>query len=173
MKIVCTQSLQSCSILWNPVDCSLPGSSLTRNQSYVQEPYGASLVAQRVKRLRTMQEIWVRSLVGKIPWRRKWQPTPILLPEKSHGWRSLVGYSPWGRKESDTIEQLYFPFSLSSVGSSPRLGLPRQRSSKESACQYKRHTTCEFNPWVRKIPGIGNGNPLQYSCLEISIDRGA
>ena len=39
--------------------------------------------------------------VGKIPWRRKWQPTPVLLPGKSHGQRSLVGYSPWGRKESD------------------------------------------------------------------------
>ena len=35
-------------------------------------------------------------------WRRKWQPTPVLLPGKSHGWRSLVGYSPWGHKESDT-----------------------------------------------------------------------
>ena len=30
-------------------------------------------------------------------WRRQWQPTPVFLPEKSHGWRSLVGYSPWGR----------------------------------------------------------------------------
>ena len=38
--------------------------------------------------------------VGKIPWRRKWQPTPVFLPGKSHGQRSLVGYSPWGRKES-------------------------------------------------------------------------
>ena len=34
--------------------------------------------------------------VGKIPWRRKWQPTPIFLPGESHGQRSLVGYSPWG-----------------------------------------------------------------------------
>ena len=34
--------------------------------------------------------------VGKNPWRRKWQPTPVLLPGKSHGRRSLVGYSPWG-----------------------------------------------------------------------------
>ena len=34
--------------------------------------------------------------VEKIPWRRKWQPTPVLLPEKSHGQRSLRGYSPWG-----------------------------------------------------------------------------
>ena len=46
--------------------------------------------------------------VGKILWRRKWQPTPVLLPGKSHGQRSLVGYSPWGRKESDTTEQLHF-----------------------------------------------------------------
>ena len=42
---------------------------------------------------------------GRFPWRRKWQPTPVLLPEKPHGWRSLVGYSPWGHKESDTTER--------------------------------------------------------------------
>ena len=40
--------------------------------------------------------------VGKIPWRRAWQPTPEFLPEKSHGQRSLVGYSPWGCKKLDT-----------------------------------------------------------------------
>ena len=45
--------------------------------------------------------------VGKIPWRRKWQPTPIFLPGKSHGQRSLVGYSPRGSKESDTTERLH------------------------------------------------------------------
>ena len=48
--------------------------------------------------------------VGKIPWRRKWQPTPGFLPGKSHGLRSLVGYCPWGRKESDTTERLPFHF---------------------------------------------------------------
>ena len=37
-----------------------------------------------------------------ILWRRKWQPTPVLLPGKSHGQRSLVGYSPWSHKESGT-----------------------------------------------------------------------
>ena len=45
---------------------------------------------------------WVR----KIPWRRKWPPTPVFLPEKSHGQKSLESYSPWGRKESDTTEWL-------------------------------------------------------------------
>ena len=44
--------------------------------------------------------------VGKIPWRRKWQPTPVSLPGKSHGQRSLVGCSPWGCKELGTTEQL-------------------------------------------------------------------
>ena len=39
--------------------------------------------------------------IGKMPWKRKWQPTPVLLPGKCHGQKSLVGYSPWGRKESD------------------------------------------------------------------------
>ena len=47
---------------------------------------------------------------GKIPWRRKWQPTPVSLPGKSHGWRSLVGYSPQSHKELDTTEQLHFHF---------------------------------------------------------------
>ena len=44
--------------------------------------------------------------VGKIPWRRKWQCSPVLLPGKFHGQRSLVSYNPWGPKESDTTEQL-------------------------------------------------------------------
>ena len=42
--------------------------------------------------------------VGKIPWKRKWQPPPVFLPGKSNGWRSLVGYSPWGCKELDTAK---------------------------------------------------------------------
>ena len=42
--------------------------------------------------------------VGKIPWRRAWQPIPIFLPGKSHEQRSLAGYSPQGRAESDTTE---------------------------------------------------------------------
>ena len=42
--------------------------------------------------------------VGKIPWRRKWQPTPVFLPGESYGQRSLAGYSPWGHKELDMTE---------------------------------------------------------------------
>ena len=63
--------------------------------------------------LPAMQEIGFDLWVRKIPWRREWQPTPVLLPRKFHRWRSLVGYSPWGRKESDTTERLPFTSSCS------------------------------------------------------------
>ena len=48
-----------------------------------------------LKKLVTRLDPWV----GKISWRRKWQPTPIFLPGKSYGQRSLEGYSPWGHKK--------------------------------------------------------------------------
>ena len=48
--------------------------------------------------------------------RRQWQPTPVVLPGKSHGRRGLVGCSPWGRWGSDTAERLHSHFSLSCIG---------------------------------------------------------
>ena len=71
-------------------------------------PYqpGAFLVAQVVKKLPATQEMVFDPWVGKSPWRREWQPTPVFLPGEFHGQRSLVGYSPGGRKESDMTEQL-------------------------------------------------------------------
>ena len=54
--------------------------------------------SRRQKRCRF--DPWVR----KIPWRRKWLPTPVLLPGEFHGQRSLVGYSPCSPKESDATE---------------------------------------------------------------------
>ena len=61
-----------------------PGSSVVKNLPVIQETFNP----------------WV----GKIPWRRNswrraWQPTPVLLPGKSHGQKSLAGYGPWGCKE--------------------------------------------------------------------------
>ena len=55
---------------------------------------------------RRHRRLGFNSLRWEDPWREKWQPTPVFLPEKSHGQRSLAGYSPWGRKESDNAEQL-------------------------------------------------------------------
>ena len=51
----------------------------------------ASLVAQRLKCLPAMRRPRFDPWVGKIPWRRKWQPTPVLLPGESHGRRGRVG----------------------------------------------------------------------------------
>ena len=53
-----------------------------------------------------MQEMWFDPWVGKIPWRREWQPTPVVLPGESHGQGSLAGYGPWDHKELDTTERL-------------------------------------------------------------------
>ena len=53
-----------------------------------------------------------RLWVGKTPWRRQWQPTPVFLPGEFHGLRSLGVYSPWGHKESDMIERLTLCFHL-------------------------------------------------------------
>ena len=60
---------------------------------------------------------------------------------------------------------LHFSKSFSTL-----LALPRKCSGKESACQCRRS---RFHHWVGKISGVGNGNPLQYTCLENSMDRGA
>ena len=68
--------------------------------------YMASLIAQLVKNLPAEQETRFNPWVRKIPWRGKWQPTPVPLPGESQGQRSLVGCSPWGRKELGMTEQL-------------------------------------------------------------------
>ena len=49
---------------------------------------------------------WFDPWVGKVSWRRAWQPTPVSLPGEFHGQRGVKGYSPRGRKELDTTERL-------------------------------------------------------------------
>ena len=61
-------------------------------------------------------ESWISSVLTEPCRRRRWLPTPVLLPGKSHGRRSLVGCSPWGHKESDTTKRLHFHFSFSCIG---------------------------------------------------------
>ena len=52
-----------------------------------------------------IRDLGFDSWVGKVPWRRVWQPTPVLLPGESHEQRSLAGYSLWGPKESGMTEE--------------------------------------------------------------------
>ena len=56
--------------------------------------------------------VYINTHMCIYPWRRKWQPPPILLPEKSHGQRSLASYSPGGCKEWDMTEQLTYKHIL-------------------------------------------------------------
>ena len=89
---------------------------------------GASFVAQQKESTwqcrRRRSDPWAR----KIPWRRKWQPTPVFLPGKSHRQRSLAGYSPWGHKgvEHDSMSKpppplyIIYYFSMLKEGRDPR-----------------------------------------------------
>ena len=96
------------SYFWKKLMREPKGKVLCIGLSIITNRHPWSIYAQTVNRLPTMQVTRVQSLSQKIPWRRKWQPTPVFLPGKSHGQRSLVGYSPWGCKESYTTEQLHF-----------------------------------------------------------------
>ena len=103
--------------------------------------------------------------------RRRWHPTPALLPGKSHERRSLVGRSPWGRWESDMTERLHFHFSLSCIG-----------EGSGNALQY----SCLENPrnggaWWAAIYGVAqsrtrlkrlSSNSSQYTCVGNPMDRG-
>ena len=71
----------------------------------MQREIWASLVALMVKHLPAMHKTRVQSL-GKIPWRREWQLTPVFLPGEFHEQRCLAGYSAWGCKELDTTKRL-------------------------------------------------------------------
>ena len=90
------------------------------------------------------QEKWFHLWVRKMPWRRKWQPTPVFLPRESHGQRSLAGCSLYGRKESDMTEAI-------------------QQQQQQHFLIKAMYT------FYRE----GNGTPPQYSCLENPMDRGA
>ena len=96
--------------------------------------------------------------VGKISQRRKRLPTPVFLSGDFQGRRrNLADYSPRTCKESDTTEQR-------------TTGLPCWLSGKETACSARR---LGLIPGSVRSPGGRYGNPLQYSCLENPMDRGA
>ena len=78
-------------------------------------PGGASQVAQLVKKLPATHEMVFDPWVGKSPWRREWQPTPVFLPGEFHGQRSLVGYSPGVAKSQTQLSD----YHLSSFHANP------------------------------------------------------
>ena len=115
--------------------------------------------------------------VGKIPWRRKWQPIPVLLPRKFHGWRSLVGYSPWGHKESDTPERRHFtslypgPKATGQLnrGGSPQVRTPQRRRLPPLKMHMRSSSSSHLpREAVSKAP-IKSGSltawPPPFSCI--------
>ena len=67
---------------------------------------------------RTASALCFYPWVGKIPWRRQWQLTPVSVPGESHGQKSLAGYSPWDHKESDMTERLTLSLAWKLVATS-------------------------------------------------------
>ena len=104
-------------ILWGQGGCWETGLQATyKFEKKIEVATIISLVAQKVNKLPAMQDTWLQDLwVGKIPWRRKWQPTPVFLPGESHGQRSLAGYSLGGRTESDTTKATQNALSSQSI----------------------------------------------------------
>ena len=98
LACVSYEAALSCQLMLDFVFHVLGGLTVFRTLCPGVKHIWISLVAQMVKCLPAIQETWVRSLGWEDPRRRKWQPTPILLPGKPHGWRSLAGYSPWVAK---------------------------------------------------------------------------
>ena len=94
------------------------------------------------------------------------QPTPVFLPGEFHGQRGLAGYSPWGHKELDMTEQLsqHVCVCVGFPGSSVVKNRPANTGGARDAGSM---------PGSKRSPGEGNGNPLQYSCLENPMDREA
>ena len=93
---------------------------------------------------------WFDPWVMKIPWKRKWQPTPVFLPGKSYGQKSLVGYSPWGWKivGQDLVAKLC-----------PTLLQPRELQPTRLLCQWD-------------FPGKNTGVGCHFLFQEIFLAQG-
>ena len=80
---------------------------LIRHILYIRLPPDGSVGKKNLPAMRETQGMRVQYWGGeRSPGGQKWQPTPVFVPEKSHGESSVVGYSPKGRKESNTAERL-------------------------------------------------------------------
>ena len=90
---------------WQPTPVFLPGESQGQRSLVACCLWGRTESdTAEATRQRQCRKPRFDPWIGKIPWRRKWQPSSVFLPVEFHGQRSLTGYSPWGHKESDTTE---------------------------------------------------------------------
>ena len=120
-----------------------------------------------------MWETWVWSLGWEDPWRRKWQPTPVFLPRKSHGQRSLIGYSPWGHKESDMTVWLHFQFQCQwscyySISNLHSLFTSDSYLFSKNFCSYCGHTV--FNNWTILSSILSSSHLLNIKIMRAGVD---
>ena len=191
------KSLQQCPTLCDPMDCSPPGSSVhgilhampssrgssqPRGQTHVSYVPCMFLLYNAVKQLWTSLPpiqvitehqtelpcfiagshqlptlLMLAYVCQELPWRRERLPTPVFWPREFHGLHSV-----WGGKESDTTEQLSLHFTSQVV--QVVKNLPVNAGGIRDMGSI---------PGAGSSPGGGHDNPLQYSCLENFMDRGA
>ena len=152
--------------------------------------------------LRCYRRLGFDPRVGKSPWRRQRQPTPVLLPGEFHGRRSLVGYNPWGCRvghdwATNTITTCWVHTSELTHVNPIRCILASPSTYKQGNWDTKRLNKLPMGTklatgsmenqsseapgphlWKKNIAchsssGEGNGTPLQYSCLANPMDGGA
>ena len=117
--------------------------------------------------------------MGKIPWRRAWQPTPVFLPGKSHGQRSLAGYSPWGHRRvgHDLVTKQQHLYSQQKLvdahqkANSPLSPGPPTRLDFPATLAVSCGHVTEFQPkasekWCTTLPGLAREN-LVHSPLHV------
>ena len=111
--------------------------------------------------------------VGKIPWRRKQQPTPVFLPGEFHGQGSLEGYSPWGRKELDMTERLntYPPTAWATdlLQGGPSVYSPRAAHEAFTAMSTLSSPACPFQGW--EDPSCARQTPLLSAEFHLCTSR--
>ena len=122
---------------------------------------------------------------GKIPWRRKWKPSLVFLPGKSHGWRSLEGYSPWGRRvghdrtelacmQPGTEPQPTAGLRQSSVDIQPSLGFGQIRTklSTPDLClqTLKPATPLNISRCISPVSS-GSSTAQSWRCFLFSVPR--
>ena len=140
-----------------------PGASIKRIRP-LQYSW-APLAAQTVKNPPARWESWFNPWVGKTPWRGHGNSLQHSCAGNPYGQRSLADYSPWCRRVRHARG--------TKCNSSALRGPPRWQSSKNSPANSGGIREAGLIPGSGRSPGEGNGKPLQHSCLENPMDRGA
>ena len=137
---VCPHSWHVC---FPSLHCS--GSRCSAGELSKVGPGLCALIRSKPLRFRYSTKSQTRLALRFVPFpglRRRWHPTPVFLPGKSHGWRNLVGCSSWGREESDTTERLPFHFHA----------LEKEIATHSSVLAWRIPGTGE--PWWAAIYGV-------------------